>query len=205
MKNNNKNIKRICILALLVMFSLALSLPVFSQDMLSVGVPVTVENVPCTVLWTAIDGAPLPESDSQTFVGTKEFVVSFTEPGVYRYEARQVPPSANDGCTYDSTVYHITVNVFVDGYDELYANTVVSLADSNYKPAQLMFTNEKPVPSPTEPDTSQPDTTQPEKPSNTEKVNTGDSENPLLLLVLAVAAFMTLVFTRRKKSQAQTD
>lgn len=105
---------------------------------------------------------PMPTGDKDvtlTITGEKTAKfpsISYQEPGIYSYTISQIKGS-NDQCTYDDTVYDMTVYVTnkKDGTGMESTITVVNAEKLGKKDAEILFTNryasKAPTPSPSEP------------------------------------------------------
>jgi len=111
------HICRIWSAALIALVCMAvLSLPAFAADAVTAVIPVSVESDDLKESYqfqlTALNGAPMPESDTLviTGAGNAEFVIEYSRVGVYRYTITQKTPETGSG-NYDDTVYYVIVTV----------------------------------------------------------------------------------------------
>lgn len=94
--------------------------------------------------------APMP-SENRTVVvgeGKADFPeITYTEPETYQYTIREVPGSSAR-CTYDSSVYDVTVMVTTDEEGDLTANVSATREGENVKADEIRFVNKyEPTPS----------------------------------------------------------
>ena len=179
---------------------------------------------------------PMPEGSADgkytltiTGSGTASFPdISYSKPGVYSYTIYQVKGS-NSQCTYDETVYTMTVYITnkADGSGLESAVKVEHPDRPNTKNMEIVFTNkyppapgpDNPTPTPTPPDdpddptpppgpTDDPDDptpppADPDNPNNPDGPQTGDSSHLWLYVCLGAVSLIVLValfLTKRRKS-----
>lgn len=90
-----------------------------------------------------IDGAPMPETTVAKVVGegTASFPeIVFAAPGTYRYAVSEIAGETEE-CTYDSTVYDVTVQVVSDGEGNLSGVVWASKRGEGGKASDIIFVN----------------------------------------------------------------
>ena len=199
------------------------ALPASAAEAAEAKIAVTVTNGPTTVVIEAVDDAPLPEVTEVEVEDSAEFVLEYTDLGIYEYRISQKAGDEED-VTYDETVYDVTVYAVMED-EQFVTRLVVSVADSEDKLAEISFVNVLPEPEPEPAPEPEPDpipepepTPAPEpesEPSSTPAqehqqkthsaksgVKTGDvSYIPLYagLIVVALLALTGWIFVRRRK------
>ena len=188
-------------LVIAVICSMTMILPAYAAELPGVSVPVTISlsgTLPYpaedyTVVLKADDSAyPMPEGSvngaySLTITGedTENFpTITYDRVGIYTYTIYQVA-GTNQKCTYDDTVYSLTVTVSnKEDYSGLEATAVLYPDSDGDKLSGAEFANRYKV----------------EPPSDTPK--TGDESSPLLyavLIVVSVGVIVALFLTRKSK------
>ncbi len=147
--------------------------------------------------FTTVDGAGTARFDRLTF----------NQVGVYKYTVRQTQ-GVNPNCTYDSTIYYVTISVFNghDGYDFRMSATVYK-DGADEKQDSIVFENiyktvtTEPT-EPTEPDTTVPSSVSEETSNITQEAstsvtnnnpNTGDNSGLQMWVVLFAVGFIFVV------------
>lgn len=201
-------------LVMTVMCSMTMVLPAYAAELPGVSVPVTISlsgTLPYpaedfTVVLKADDAAyPMPNGTvngaySMTITGedTDNFpMITYERVGVYTYTVYQVA-GTNKKCTYDDTVYSLTVTVSNKAdYRGLEATAVLYPDSEGDKLPGAEFENKYKVEPPSDtPKTGNEST----PPSDTPK--TGDESTPLLyavLIVVSMGVIITLFLTRKSK------
>lgn len=188
-------------LVIAVICSMTMILPAYAAELPGVSVPVTISlsgTLPYptedyTVVLKADDSAyPMPEGSvngvySLTITGedTESFpTIIYDRVGIYTYTIYQVA-GTNQKCTYDDTVYSLTVTVSnKEDYSGLEATAVLYSDSDGDKLSGAEFANKYKV----------------EPPSDTPK--TGDESSPLLyaaLIVVSMGVIVALFLTRKSK------
>lgn len=188
-------------LVMAVMCSVTMALPAYAAELPGVSVPVTISlsgTLPYpaedfTVVLKADDADyPMPEGTvngayTMTITGedTENFpAITYDRVGVYTYTVYQVA-GTNKKCTYDDTVYALTVTISnKEGFSGLEATAVLYPDSEGEKLPGAEFENKYKV----------------EPPSDTPK--TGDESAPLLyavLIVVSMGVIVGLLLTRKSK------
>jgi len=164
------------------------------------------------------EDSPMPEGvsgKSMTITAKpyeeKEFgTITFKKEGVYKYQIREV----NDGkydCDYDSTVYDVTYTVTRDG-NEMNCKREVSVGGKEVSIAVFEFLNiykEDITPTPTKEPSIPEKITHSKIYKNTigKVVNTGDSFNPVIMIVMFLIALggigVFAIMRRREKKETE--
>ena len=190
-------------LVMTIMCSIIMVLPVYAAEPPEVSLPVTIslsgtlpnpeEDFKVALKANNVDD-PMPEgtvngvcSMTITGEGRKNFpAIIYDRVGVYRYTVYQVA-GTNKKCTYDDTVYNLTVTVSnKTDYSGLEATAVLHPESGGDKLADIEFENKYPV--------------EPEPASDIPK--TGDESTPLLytvLIVVSMGVILRLFPTRKSK------
>lgn len=87
--------------------------------------------------------APMPSEDTVTVAGEGRSSfpeITFTEPKTYQYTVREVPGSSED-CTYDTSVYDVTVEVLTDDDGNLSTAVWAEKQGSDTKVSSIEFVN----------------------------------------------------------------
>lgn len=192
-------------LVMTVMCSMTMVLPAYAAELPGVSVPVTLSlsgSLPYpaedyTVVLKADDAAyPMPEGSvdgaySLTITGedTENFpTITYDRVGIYTYTVYQVA-GANQKCTYDDTVYSLTVTISnKEDYSGLEATAVLYPDSDGDKLPGAEFANKYKV----------------DPPSDMPK--TGDESSPLLyavLIVVSMGVIVTLFLTRKSKKSEE--
>lgn len=192
-------------LVMTVMCGTTLVLPAYAAALPGVSVPVTISlsgTLPYpaedyTVVLKADDSTyPMPEGSvdgaySLTITGedTESFpTITYDRVGVYTYTVYQVA-GTNQKCTYDDTVYSLTVTISnKEDYSGLEATAVLYPDSDGDKLPGAEFANKYRV----------------DPPSDTPK--TGDESSPLLyavLIVVSMGVIVTLFLTRKSKKSEE--
>ncbi len=184
-----------------------------------VSIPVTV-NVSGSDITTGVkyevnleavtESAPMPETTTLTTTdaGTVEFgTMTYTTPGDYVYTITQTKGS-QDRCTYDTTVYTVTVRVINSEEGGLVPEIWAVKNGGTEKTSSIVFTNtysaipveeEEPEEDPVEPEET------PADPDTTTSAQTGDTANITLYVVVMAAAAAVIIFlvlySKRKKAE----
>lgn len=188
-------------LVMAAMCSVTMALPAYAAELPEVSVPVTISlsgTLPhpaedYTVVLKADDGAyPMPdgtvdETYTMTITGedTKNFpAITYDRVGIYTYTIYQAA-GTNKKCTYDDTVYALTVTITNKAdYSGLEATAVLYPDSDGEKLPGAEFENKYKV----------------DPPSETPK--TGDESAPLLyavLIVVSMGIIVGLLLTRKNK------
>lgn len=188
-------------LVMAAMCSVTMALPAYAAELPEVSVPVTISlsgTLPhpaedYTVVLKADDGAyPMPdgtvdETYTMTITGedTKNFpAITYDRVGIYTYTIYQAA-GTNKKCTYDDTVYALTVTITNKAdYSGLEATAVLYPDSDGEKLPGAEFENRYKV----------------DPPSETPK--TGDESAPLLyavLIVVSMGIIVGLLLTRKNK------
>lgn len=147
--------------------------------------------------FTTVDGAGTAKFDKLTF----------NQVGVYKYTVRQTQ-GVNPNCTYDSTIYYVTISVFnsQNGYDFRISATVYK-DGADEKQDSIVFENiykavtTEPT-EPAEPDTTVPSSVSEETSNITQEAstsvtnnnpNTGDNSGLQMWVVLFAVGFIFVV------------
>lgn len=219
-----KKLKSVFItLMVMLVGAMTFSPVIFAANELHVEIPVTVSlsgTLPDTAgqfivkLSASNESIPMPEGSSNgvyTMVisgaDTVSFpVISFSKVGVYEYTIAQ-ETGTDSICTYDASVYHLSVYVTNADDGGLESTTVLYKDTENDKLDQAQFSNKYPSandPSPTNPPkkhhhsgSSGNDsvTASPVQALNLLSPQTGDSAAPILWGGLAVIALAVLIIT----------
>lgn len=147
-------------------------------------VPSTAE--PATFELQPVDGAPMPDSSTITVTGAGAgsfSPITYTEPETYDYTLSQRAGNT-EGCTYDETVYDVTVQVTTDDAGVLAAAVTVAKEGETAKTGSALFVNQYQVQGSTP--------SGPEHPSQNAP-KTGDTARPALWIALGVAALLGLL------------
>lgn len=192
-------------LVMTVICSTTMILPAYAAELPGVSVPVTISlsgTLPYPaedymVVLKADDSAyPMPEGSvdgvySLTITGedTENFpTITYDRVGIYTYTVYQVAGS-NKKCTYDDTVYALTVTISnKEDFSGLEATAVLYPDSDGEKMPGAEFENKYKV----------------EPPSDTPK--TGDESSPLLyavLIVVSMGVIVTLFLTRKSKKSEE--
>lgn len=86
---------------------------------------------------------PMPSEDTVTVAGEGRSSfpeITFTEPKTYQYTVREVPGSSED-CTYDTSVYDVTVEVVTDDDGNLSTAVWAEKQGSDTKASSIEFVN----------------------------------------------------------------
>ena len=123
--------------------------------------------------------------------------IDFTQPGVYGYSIYQIP-GMDDECTYDGSVFSMTVYAEQNG-DGLYLAAVVRKSEDGAKLEKIVFINEY------EKVTSGP-TDKPENPDNPGMPLTGVRDHWMFYiggaaLLLVIAGIMAFILARRSAEE----
>ena len=188
-------------LVMIVICSTTMIMPAYAEELPGVSVPVTISlsgTLPYPaedymVVLKADDSAyPMPEGSvdgaySLTITGedTENFpTITYDRVGIYTYTVYQVA-GTNQKCTYDDTVYSLTVTISnKEDYSGLEATAVLYPDSGGDKLPGAEFANKYKV----------------DPPSDTPK--TGDESSPLLYAVLTAVSMgmiVTLFLTRKSK------
>lgn len=192
-------------LVMTVMCSMTMVLPAYAAELPGVSVPVTI-SLSGTLPYPAEDymvvlkaddvDYPMPNGSvdgaySLTITGedTENFpTITYDRVGVYTYKVYQVA-GRNQKCTYDDTVYSLTVTITnKEDYSGLEATAVLYPDSDGDKLPGAEFANKYKV----------------DPPSDTPK--TGDESSPLLYAVLSVVSMgviVTLFLTRKSKKSEE--
>lgn len=209
-----KKFNKVFCIILVLLLCCSLSAMAFAASPVSVSLEVS----------TVLSGTPAEESETFEFVltsldtgdeffttvdgaGTARFDrLTFNQVGVYKYTVRQTQ-GVNPNCTYDSTIYYVTISVFngQNGYDFRMTATVYK-DGADEKQDSIVFENVyKAVPTeptkPSEPDTTVPSNvseetssiTQEASTSVTKNPNTGDNSGLQMWIVLFATGFIFVV------------
>ena len=192
-------------LVMTVICSMTMILPAYAAELPGVSVPVTISlsgTLPYpaedyTVVLKADDSAyPMPEGSvdgtfSLTITGedTESFpTITYDRVGIYTYTVYQVA-GTNQKCTYDDTVYSLTVTISnKEDYSGLEATAVLYPDSDGDKLPGAEFANIYKV----------------DPPSDTPK--TGDESSPLLyavLIAVSMGVIVTLFLTRKSKKREE--
>lgn len=192
-------------LVMTVMCSMTMVLPAYAAELPGVSVPVTISlsgTLPnpaeeYTVVLKADDAEyPMPDGSvdgaySLTITGedTENFpTITYDRVGIYTYTVYQVT-GTNQKCTYDDTVYSLTVTISnKEDYSGLEATAVLYPDSDGDKLPGAEFANKYKV----------------APPSDTPK--TGDESSPLLyavLIVVSMGVIVTLFLTRKSKKSEE--
>jgi pilin isopeptide linkage protein/LPXTG-motif cell wall-anchored protein len=96
----------------------------------------------------ATEASDKKDSDDQDSDGTDAFEIDYTQEGVYYYKVQQVDGGLPN-YTYDTTVYHVKVQVVYNEAGELVATQTVRKNDETEKSSGIVFVNEYTEPEPT--------------------------------------------------------
>lgn len=206
---------------------------VFAADAIHVEIPVTVSlsgTLPDTAeqftvkLSASNESIPMPEGSENgvyTMVisdaNTVSFpVISFSKVGIYDYTINQ-EAGTDAACTYDASVYHVSVYVTNADDGSLESTTILYKDTENDKLDQAQFTNKYPssdTPSPSDPPKkhhhsgnsgNDPAPAAPAQALSLLSPQTGDSAAPILWCSLAVIALAALIITavvqKRKRDE----
>lgn len=192
-------------LVMTVICSMTMILPAYAAELPGVSVPVTISlsgTLPYpaedyTVVLKADDSAyPMPEGSvdgvySLTITGedTENFpTITYDRVGIYTYTVYQVA-GTNQKCTYDDTVYSLTVTISnKEDYSGLEATAVLYPDSDGDKLPAAEFANKYKV----------------DPPSDTPK--TGDESSPLLyavLIAVSMGVIVALFLTRKSKKSEE--
>lgn len=192
-------------LVMTVICSTTMILPAYAAELPGVSVPVTISlsgTLPYpaedyTVVLKADDSAyPMPEGSvdgaySLTITGenTENFpTITYDRVGIYTYTVYQVA-GTNQKCTYDDTVYSLTVTISnKEDYSGLEATAVLYPDSDGDKLPAAEFANKYKV----------------DPPSDTPK--TGDESSPLLyavLIAVSMGVIVALFLTRKSKKSEE--
>ena len=188
-----------------VMCMMTMTVPAFAAENPGVSIPVTVSlsgTLPkpaedFTIKLRADNASyPMPEGSvgdiyTMTITGadTKNFpTITYNRVGVYTYTVYQVA-GTNQKCTYDDTVYSLTVTISnKEDYSGLEATAVLYPDSDGDKLPGAEFANKYKV----------------DPPSDTPK--TGDESSPLLyavLIAVSMGVIVTLFLTRKSKKREE--
>ena len=202
-----------------VMCMMTMTVPAFAAENPGVSIPVTVSlsgTLPkpaedFTIKLRADNASyPMPEGSvgdiyTMTITGadTKNFpTITYNRVGVYTYTIYQVAGN-NKKCTYDDTVYALTVYITnAEDGSGLEATAVLYPDSEGNKLPGAEFDNEYETvkPTPTDPDT--PRTGDESTPTDPHTPKTGDESTPVLYAVLIAVSLGVIVFlflTRKSK------
>ena len=193
-----KKLMRVIIGAMMAVACMMAAVPAFAADGPEVAIPVKVSlsgTLPSPAenytieLKADNDAYPMPEEDdtyTMTITGadTKNLPsISYDKVGVYKYTIRQIAGNNKD-CTYDESVYSLTVYVtFAEDGSTLEATAVLYKGSQSDKLSAAEFKNVYKTVTPTP-------TTTPAK-----SADTGDNSSPVLYAVL-IAVCVGLIVTQ---------
>ena len=134
----------LCAVLLFIVFPVAAE---FKYTPITAEIPVSLERAGIAnendyeiVIESLTEGAPMPETDTITFLrGTRIFEISIEEPGTYEYKIFERAGS-NNKIVYDSTEYTITLFVTQDDNGVLDYKVILSNG-SLFKPSAVAFVN----------------------------------------------------------------
>ncbi len=215
------NWKRLCSILLCLAAALMLVVPACAEaesvqvslevELQQTGdVPTTAEDA--TFVLRGEDGAPMPENSTLVLSGenTGKFApITYTKPETYHYTLYQ-QAGETAGCTYDNTVYDVTVQVTTDDAGMLSASVLVAQEGQESKAAKAVFVNQyqsEPSGGGDTPEDPSKDTTQTEDDSvagNAPK--TGDTSAPIMWAGFGGAALLGLLgilWTSSRKQNKQ--
>lgn len=124
----------------LLLLIMAMPQSAFAMESVTAEIPFIVERTPGTVVIEAVNNEPLPAVTEFPDVLEGEFEIAYTEPGNYYYRVYQKPGDLL-GAEYDNRVYGVTVSVFVNEYEMLYAAVTLSIDGNPQKPEIIEFPN----------------------------------------------------------------
>ncbi|MCI7812261.1 MAG: FctA domain-containing protein [Lachnospiraceae bacterium] len=209
-----KSMSLILIIALLC--SIMMAQTAIAAEMPAVTVPVQISlsgTVPdpaekFVVELVAVDEeCPMPKETkgriyTMEVIGAGNFglpTITYENPGIYKYTIRQLA-GTNPKCTYDDTVYEMTVYVTnAEDGSGLEATAILYPDSDGTKQIEAKFHNE--YETETEPETEVPETEQPitEPPSHNPK--TGDESNLSLYMILIGISGAVIVFLLAKNKR----
>jgi pilin isopeptide linkage protein len=115
--------------------------PLPEQNPLTIAFEDSDELKPVEVALSATDGES-EEKVQKALLGTIDFEIDYTQPGVYEYTISQSDKNFPEGYTYDDTVYNITVTVGYDRNGNLIATCKQVRDGADEKSASTTFINE---------------------------------------------------------------
>ena len=202
-----KKLMRVIIGAMMAVACMMAAVPAFAADGPEVAIPVKVSlsgTLPSPAenytieLKADNDAYPMPGEDdtyTMTITGadTKNLPsISYDKVGVYKYTIRQIAGNNKD-CTYDESVYSLTVYVtFAEDGSTLEATAVLYKGSQSDKLSAAEFKNVYKTVTPTP-------TTTPAK-----SADTGDKSSPILYVVLAavcVGLIVTQVLIHKNRNK----
>ncbi|MBR1535297.1 MAG: hypothetical protein IJ639_13100 [Ruminococcus sp.] len=153
-----------------------------------VEIPVEIEGGGTAVIIPEVN-CPVPDQTSIEVSNglTENINITFSEAGEYSYTIRV---ESKDGLYYSPAYYIASVTVRKNADGKLYAMTVLTKSDSDYKPDACAFTRaEKPSVDPTQSEPTEAVTpTQPQKNPPTSRPKTGDDSMLDLYLLICILA-----------------
>ncbi len=204
-----KKLMRVFIGAMMAAVCMMAAVPAFAADNPEVSIPVKVSlsgTLPSPAedytieLKADNDAYPMPEEDdtyTMTIKGadTKNLpAISYDKVGVYKYTIRQIAGSNKD-CTYDDSVYSLTVYVtFAEKGGTLEATAVLYKGTEGDKLSAAEFKNVYKTVTPTATPTTTP----------AKSADTGDNSSPMLYVLLAtvcVGLIVTQVLINKNKNK----
>lgn len=202
--------KRLCGMALSLATIISLLLPVYASsepvelsievdNIVEGDIPPLAENF--TFILEAVNGAPMPESNTLTISGTdtgRFQPITYTKPETYHYTLHEVIGSSQ-GYSYDNRIYDVTVQVVTDETGMLYVSMYVNEQGSEFKSKTIKFVNNYEVATVKNPQESK-------KPAN---ITTGDNTNLMFWSALSSITLLILigqvVLLRKDKHRADSS